>query len=79
MHLSHTAIYTSKILLAEIAEQGTDLLVMGGYGHSRLREWVFGGVTYNLLRKAPVAIVVAAHRRLRLIARADRRRKRRTR
>jgi nucleotide-binding universal stress UspA family protein len=50
---------TSKTLIAEISEQGADLLVMGGYGHSRLREWVLGGVTYNLLRKSPVAMVVA--------------------
>lgn len=34
---------TSNTLLAEISEQGADLLVMGGYGHSRLREWVLGG------------------------------------
>ena len=27
-----------------------DLLVTGGYGHSRMREWLFGGVTRNLLK-----------------------------
>jgi nucleotide-binding universal stress UspA family protein len=26
-----------------------DLLVIGGYGHSRMREWLFGGVTRNIL------------------------------
>jgi nucleotide-binding universal stress UspA family protein len=30
-------------------EVGADLIVAGGYGHSRLGEWVFGGVTYDLL------------------------------
>jgi nucleotide-binding universal stress UspA family protein len=30
-------------------ELGADLVVAGAYGHSRLREWVFGGVTRNLL------------------------------
>jgi nucleotide-binding universal stress UspA family protein len=30
-------------------EQGADLLVAGAYGHSRLREWVLGGVTRELL------------------------------
>jgi len=30
---------------------GADLLVAGGYGHSRLGEWVFGGVTRDLLRQ----------------------------
>jgi nucleotide-binding universal stress UspA family protein len=28
---------------------GADLIVAGAYGHSRLGEWVFGGVTYDLL------------------------------
>jgi nucleotide-binding universal stress UspA family protein len=32
---------------------------MGGYGHSRLREWLLGGVTYDLLHHAPVSLLVA--------------------
>ncbi|MEO6013690.1 MAG: universal stress protein [Devosia sp.] len=28
---------------------GADLLVSGGYGHSRMREWLFGGMTRNVL------------------------------
>lgn len=36
-----------------------DLLVMGGYGHLRLREWLLGGVTYNLMHGAPVPILMA--------------------
>lgn len=31
-----------------------DLIVAGAYGHSRLREWVFGGVTRGLLTHSPV-------------------------
>ena len=34
------------------------LLVMGGYGHSRLREWVFGGFTQQLLVSAPVPVLM---------------------
>ncbi|MDN2579571.1 universal stress protein [Aquibium sp. ELW1220] len=30
-------------------EMGADLVVSGGYGHSRLREWAFGGVTRRLI------------------------------
>lgn len=30
-------------------DMGADLIVAGAYGHSRLREWVLGGVTKNLL------------------------------
>ena len=36
-------------LLNHLADEGCDLLVMGCYGHSRLRETLFGGVTQNLL------------------------------
>jgi len=31
-----------------------DLIVAGAYGHTRLREWVFGGVTRGLLDRSPV-------------------------
>ncbi len=32
---------------------------MGGYGHSRLRELVLGGVTRHMLRTAPVPLLLA--------------------
>ena len=32
--------------------QDADLVVAGAYGHSRLREWVTGGVTHDLLLRA---------------------------
>ena len=35
-----------------VQEHQTDLMVAGAYGHSRLREWVLGGVTRNLLMSA---------------------------
>lgn len=38
------------VSLEEISKKlGTDLIVTGGYGHSRLREWLFGGMTRDLL------------------------------
>lgn len=36
-----------------------DLIVMGLYGHSRLRETVLGGVSHDLLRDPPVALLVS--------------------
>jgi nucleotide-binding universal stress UspA family protein len=36
-------------LNAIVQEQGADLIVAGAYGHSRVREWVLGGVTRDLL------------------------------
>jgi nucleotide-binding universal stress UspA family protein len=32
---------------------------MGGYSHNRIREFVFGGVTRNLLRECPIPLVIA--------------------
>ena len=37
-------------ILSAAADEGLDLLVMGGYGHSRLKEIVLGGVTRDMLR-----------------------------
>ncbi len=37
-------------ILSRAADAGADLLVMGAYGHSRMREFVFGGATRHLLR-----------------------------
>jgi nucleotide-binding universal stress UspA family protein len=39
-------------------EGHVDLLVMGGYGHSRLRQWVFGGFTQHILAGAPLPVML---------------------
>ena len=39
--------------------QDADLIVMGGYGHSRLREWLFGGVTRDILRTSPLCCLMS--------------------
>jgi nucleotide-binding universal stress UspA family protein len=41
------------------AEAGCDLLVMGGYGHSRLREMILGGLTRYMLSSAPIPVLMA--------------------
>jgi len=47
-------------LLAAIArDQKADLVVAGAYGHSRLREWAFGGFTRNLLLHADQCLLVS--------------------
>jgi nucleotide-binding universal stress UspA family protein len=35
------------------------LIVAGGYGHSRLGEWIFGGVTHELLACSPVCCLLS--------------------
>jgi nucleotide-binding universal stress UspA family protein len=46
-------------LLNRAAESGADLIVIGGYGHSRLRELVLGGVTRGLLRHMTVPVLMS--------------------
>jgi nucleotide-binding universal stress UspA family protein len=46
-----------EVLLAQAAAHGADLLVMGAYGHSRLRELVFGGATRHVLREATLPVL----------------------
>jgi nucleotide-binding universal stress UspA family protein len=46
-------------LMAEAERRKADLIVMGGYGNLRLREWLLGGVTCNLLHEAPVPLLTA--------------------
>ncbi len=41
--------HAGHVILAEAAAFGADLIVAGAYGHSRLGEFVFGGVTRDLL------------------------------
>jgi len=46
-------------LIAEAQRRKADLIVMGGYGHHRLRERLLGGVTYNLMHEAPILLLMA--------------------
>jgi len=51
--VSHEIDYTARAV-------GADLVVAGGYGHTRLGEWAFGGVTRDLLR-TPERFVLLSH------------------
>lgn len=46
-------------LLSHAADRGSDLLVMGCYGHSRLREMVLGGATRTILRSMTIPVMMA--------------------
>jgi nucleotide-binding universal stress UspA family protein len=48
-----------KLILAQADEEEADLLVMGGYGHSRLREMMLGGVTRHMLEHMSVPVLFA--------------------
>ncbi len=46
-------------LLSHAADSGTDFIVMGGFGHSRLREFVLGGVTHSILRSMTAPVLMS--------------------
>lgn len=48
-----------EAIMNEARRFGADMLVMGGYGHSRFREWVLGGVTRLALSEADIPVLMA--------------------
>ncbi len=46
-----------EVLLNHVADTGADLLVMGAWGHSRLREYVFGGATQHVMEHMTVPVL----------------------
>ena len=71
LHLAHHGIHAAlrhipmenrdvgATLLGEVQRRDADLIVLGGYGHSRVREWLLGGVTYTLMHQSPVPLLLA--------------------
>jgi len=47
-----------EAILAQAAEMNADMIVMGAYGHARLREIILGGVTRDLLKQSPVPLLL---------------------
>ncbi|GAB2842748.1 universal stress protein [Pseudoduganella ginsengisoli] len=54
-----STIDTGNALLSSAADVGADLLVMGGYGHSRFQEMMLGGVTRTVLRTTTLPVLMA--------------------
>ena len=50
---------TEDVLRQHASETGCDMIVMGAYGHSRLRERIFGGVTASILQECSVPVFLA--------------------
>jgi nucleotide-binding universal stress UspA family protein len=55
-HITSPDIGVASTILSYAADSGTDMIVMGGYGHSRLREFVLGGVTRGMLESMTVPV-----------------------
>jgi nucleotide-binding universal stress UspA family protein len=47
---------TGEVLLEAAAAGGADLLVVGGYGHGRIRESLIGGVTRHVIANAQLPV-----------------------
>lgn len=58
-HMTAPSVPDGEALLNRAAETASDLLVIGAYGHSRLREMVLGGVTRTLLREMTVPVLMS--------------------
>lgn len=57
--LERTTTTAGHALAALARDSGAGLMVCGAYGHSRYREWMLGGVTRELLARAPVPLLIA--------------------
>lgn len=58
-HAIAIEIRESDVLLNTAADLSAELLVMGAYGHSRLREMVLGGVTRGILARMTVPVLLS--------------------
>lgn len=55
----NTDIDVGNALLSLAADLGSDLIVMGGYGHTRFREVLLGGVTMTVLKTMTVPVLMS--------------------
>lgn len=49
----------ADVLLSHAADAGSDFIIMGGYGHSRFREFVLGGVTRSIFRSMTAPVLMS--------------------
>jgi nucleotide-binding universal stress UspA family protein len=49
----------ASTILSHAADVAADFMVMGGYGHSRLREFILGGVTRGILSSMTVPTLMS--------------------
>ncbi len=58
-HVTRGSLTTAETLNSTASDMDSDLLVMGAYGHTRLTEIVFGGVSRNLLQHMTLPILMS--------------------
>lgn len=57
--ISDPDISASDAIIGQAADMNADLIVMGAYGHARLREIILGGVTRDLLKQSTLPLLLA--------------------
>ncbi|HWE75666.1 MAG TPA: universal stress protein [Stellaceae bacterium] len=58
-HLTARDLDAGDLILSRVEDLACDLLVMGGYGHSRTREFILGGVTHVVLESMTVPVLMS--------------------
>lgn len=58
-HVTSNELKAADILLSRAADEGADMIVMGGYGHARWRELVLGGFTRHMLAHMTVPVLMS--------------------
>lgn len=57
--VAHTRAHESEALMDMARDRHAGLMVTGAFGHSRYREWLLGGVTRDVLARAPAPLLIA--------------------
>jgi nucleotide-binding universal stress UspA family protein len=57
--MSKADLSVDNVILSYAADSGADFMVMGGYGHSRLREFILGGVTRGILGSMTIPVLMS--------------------
>jgi nucleotide-binding universal stress UspA family protein len=57
--IKKTRLTAAETMLSRAADLAADLIVMGAYGHSRLRETILGGMTRDMLRHMTIPVLMA--------------------
>jgi len=58
-HITRGGAGVQNAILTHASETGADFMVLGGYGHSRLREFILGGLTRSILRSMTVPVLMS--------------------
>jgi nucleotide-binding universal stress UspA family protein len=53
------SVFPERVIVSHAADSSADIMVMGGYGHSRWREFVLGGVTRNVLSRMTIPTLMS--------------------